>query len=253
LRSLGEPATPSVAEVATVAGYAIGKAARWIVDFVRPRNGNQTPERKSAMNGKSVAVVKAVALMLACAAAAPRAVRAQPATLPTVEQQIAAAVQALPKDLQAGATVMGYKTAGKLETIRAGKNGMICLAQFAVEKNFHVSCYHDGMEPFMARGRELRAQGVKDPKVDTVRYAEVASGKIKMPKMATLYQIFGKENSWDAATGKISDASTLTVVYVPGGTPESTGLSPAPSKNSPWIMFPGTPKAHIMISGSMSP
>jgi hypothetical protein len=205
------------------------------------------------MNGKSVAVVKAVALMLACAAAAPRAVRAQPATLPTVEQQIAAAVQALPKDLQAGATVMGYKTAGKLETIRAGKNGMICLAQFAVEKNFHVSCYHDGMEPFMARGRELRAQGVKDPKVDTVRYAEVASGKIKMPKMATLYQIFGKENSWDAATGKISDASTLTVVYVPGGTPESTGLSPAPSKNSPWIMFPGTPKAHIMISGSMSP
>ncbi|MGH7654562.1 MAG: ABC1 kinase family protein, partial [Gemmatimonadaceae bacterium] len=29
LRSLGEPATPSVAEVATVTGYALGKAARW--------------------------------------------------------------------------------------------------------------------------------------------------------------------------------------------------------------------------------
>lgn len=253
LRSLGEPATPSVAEVATVAGYAIGKAARWIVDHIRPKNGNHSPSRTSDMNAKTAATVKAVALMLACAAAAPRAMRAQPATLPTVEQQIAAAVQAMPKELQAGATVMGYRTKGKLETIREGKNGMICLAQFAVEKSFHVSCYHSGMEPFMARGRELRAQGVKDPKVDTIRYAEVASGKIKMPKTATLYQIFGKENSWDAATGKITEASTLMVVYIPGATAESTGLSATPSKTSPWIMFPGTPKAHIMISGSMSP
>ena len=122
-----------------------------------------------------------------------------------------------------------------------------------MEKSFHVACYHEGMEPFMARGRELRAQGAKDPKVDTVRFAEVASGKLKMPKMATLYQIFGKANSWDAATGKVTDASTLLVVYVPGATAESTGLSPAPTKIGPWIMYPGTPKAHIMISGSMSP
>jgi len=32
LRSLGEPATPSLAEVATVAGYALGTAARWVAD-----------------------------------------------------------------------------------------------------------------------------------------------------------------------------------------------------------------------------
>src|SRR5471032_845326 len=125
---------------------------------------------------------------------------------------------------------------------------MTRLALFAVEKAFHVACYHDGMEPFMARGRELRAQGVKDPKVDTVRYAEVASGKLKMPKTAAMYQIFGKANSWDAPTGKLTDVSTLLVVYIPGATAESTGLSPQPTKIGPWIMFPGTPKAHIMIS-----
>jgi hypothetical protein len=130
---------------------------------------------------------------------------------------------------------------------------MTCLALFAVEKNFHVACYHDGMEPFMARGRELRAQGVKDPMVDSVRFAEVASGKIKMPKMAALYQIFGKANSFNRATGKVSDASTLLVVYVPGATAESSGLSPVPTKIGPWIMYPGTPKAHIMISGAMAP
>ena len=53
LRSLGEPATPSVAEVATVAGYAIGKAARWVVDLVTSRNGNgaagQHQARKTEM------------------------------------------------------------------------------------------------------------------------------------------------------------------------------------------------------------
>lgn len=206
------------------------------------------------MNGKAMAKsgMKVGLLMVACAAGLARVVSAQNA-LPTVEQQVAASVLALPAPMQAGATVMGYRSAGKLETLRAGKNGMTCLALFAVEKNFHVACYHDGMEPFMARGRELRAQGVKDPQVDSVRFAEVASGKIKMPKMAALYQIFGKADSWDAATGKVSNASTLLVVYVPGATAESSGLSPIPTKVGPWIMYPGTPKAHIMISGAMAP
>jgi predicted unusual protein kinase regulating ubiquinone biosynthesis (AarF/ABC1/UbiB family) len=269
LRSLGEPATPTVAEVATVTGYALGKAARWLVDLVgRPRtedrgpttenNGNHSTARMAVTNGKSVvkSSVKAIAMLLVCSIGAPRIAGAQapaPAPLPSVDQQIAAAVLPLPAPMQAGATVMGYRTANKLEMLREGKNGMTCLALFAVEKNFHVACYHDGMEPFMARGRELRAQGVKDPKVDTVRFAEVASGKLKMPKMAALYQIFGKANSWDAATGKVSDASTLLVVYAPGATAESTGLSPVPTKVGPWIMYPGTPKAHIMISGAMAP
>jgi hypothetical protein len=205
------------------------------------------------MRANSVSVVKTSAVIVALALGAGAASAQAPSPLPTPEQQIATAVLALPAPMQAGATVMGYRTADKLETLRAGKNGMICLAQFAVEKSFHISCYQEGMEPFMARGRELRAQGVKDPKVDTVRYAEVASGKIKMPKTAALYQVFGKPNSWDPATGKLTDVSTLLVVYIPGQTAESTGLSPVPTKIGPWIMFPGTPKAHIMISGTMAP
>jgi hypothetical protein len=202
-------------------------------------------------------VVKAVALLITLTSAVPTRVSAQAAAdktpLPTVDQQIAAAVLALPKDLRDGATVMGYRSADKLETIRAGKNGMTCLALFAVEKSFHVACYHNGMEPFMARGRALRAQGVKDARVDSVRFAEVKAGKIVMPKMAVMYQIFGKPTSWDAATGKVTDASNLLVVYVPGATPESTGLSAVPAQTGPWMMFSGTPKAHIMLSGTMSP
>jgi hypothetical protein len=173
--------------------------------------------------------------------------------LPSPEQQIAAAVLPLPKDLRDGATVMGYRTPAKLEVLREGKNGMTCLALFVVRDDFHVACYHKGMEPFMARGRELRAQGVKGDQVDSVRFKEVKSGKLKLPKQAALYSLTGPKGTWNPETGAVTGASALGVVYIPFATPESTGLSAVPVRNGPWMMFPGTPKAHIMIVGSMSP
>lgn len=185
--------------------------------------------------------------------AATSAASAQQKALPTVEQQIATAVLALPEGMRANATVMGWKTpGGKLEVLRQGTNGMNCLAQFAVEKNFHISCYHAGLEPFMLRGRQLREQGTTVPaKIDSVRYHEVAEGKLKMPVSGALYQLFGNETSWDPGTGKLTGVRSLFVMYIPGATAESTGLSTVPRQDGPWLMFPGTPKAHIMISGSM--
>src|ERR1041384_4170282 len=79
--------------------------------------------------------------------------KGQQKPFPTTEQQITTAVMALPEIFRADATVMGWKTqGGKLEVLRQGHNGMNCLAQFAVEKRFHISCYHEGLEPFMLRG-----------------------------------------------------------------------------------------------------
>jgi hypothetical protein len=172
--------------------------------------------------------------------------------LPTAEQQIAAAIMALPEGLRAGATVMGWKTAGgKLETLRQGTNGMHCLAQFAIEENFHVSCYHEGLEPFMLRGRQLREDGATGTQIDSARFREVREGKLKMPVSGALYQLFGNKTSWDPETGKLTGVRSLFVMYLPGATAQSTGLSTAPRQDGPWLMFPGTPKAHIMISGSM--
>ena len=171
-------------------------------------------------------------------------------TPPSPAQQIAAAVLALPEPMRKDAGVMGYKTVGKLELLRSSTNGMLCLADDPAEEKFHVSCYHDSMDPFMARGRALRAEGVKGTQVDTVRFAEVKSGKIKMPSApASLYQIFGE--AYDATTGTVSKGNSLFVVYVPFATEKSTGLSTKPSDKTPWLMLPGTPKAHIMFSISM--
>jgi hypothetical protein len=192
-------------------------------------------------------------LCLALLAAAPFVTHAQSAKkIPPAAQQIASAVLALPEELRAGATVLGYSAEGKLVPLREGKNEMICLASDPALADFHVSCYHKSMEPFMARGRELRARGVQGPQVDTVRFAEVKTGKIKMPTQpATLYQLFGKPGSYDAATNRVTDGQTLYVVYMPFATAASTGLSPKPQQGTPWIMFSGTPKAHIMFTPGM--
>jgi hypothetical protein len=172
------------------------------------------------------------------------------ATVPPAEQQIAAAVLPLPADLRAGATVMGYAPDGWFVTLREGAGAMTCLASNPKMDRFHVACYHKSLEPFMARGRELRAQGVTGEQVDTVRFREARSGKLKLPKEpALLYSLTG--GSFDAATGAAPGARPLFVVYIPFATVESTGLSAVAARGSPWIMFPGTPKAHIMFTPSM--
>lgn len=171
---------------------------------------------------------------------------------PPPAEQIAAAVLALPREMRDGAGVMGYRTAGKLALLRPVKNGMLCLADDPAEEQFHVSCYADSMEPFMARGRALRAQGVKGAQVDTARFAEVRAGTLRMPtKPAALYQIFGPKDAYDAASNTVKGGRALFVVYVPFATAESTGLSTVPSDSKPWLMLPGTPKAHIMFSATM--
>jgi hypothetical protein len=103
----------------------------------------------------------------------------------------------------------------------------------------------------MARGRELRAQGVTGAKVDTVRFAEIKSGKLKMPVQGSLYTVTAKKTDFDPATNTAKDAGLLTVLYIPYATTESIGITSQPRDNGPWLMFPGTPKAHVMVSGKM--
>ena len=171
--------------------------------------------------------------------------------VPPPDQQIAAAVSPLPAEHRAGATVLGYDAAGKLVTLRTGSGDMICLGHNPKDKDFHVACYHKSMDPFMARGRSLRASGVTGDQVDTVRFREIREKKLAMPTHpAAMYQYFG--GTFDAAKSEVSGAQVLYVVYIPFATGKTTGLSEKPSRTDPWIMWPGTPKAHIMFTGSMA-
>ena len=193
--------------------------------------------------------MRRLAILLAIASSAAAQSTPMPA-LHSRDYQISAAVTALPESMRADATVLGYTEIGKpLVTLRQGTNGMICLAPDPSVPNFHSACYHQSMEPFMARGRELRASGVKGAQVDTVRFAEVKSGKLKVPTMPSmLYQIFG--GTFDSATAKVAGGTSLFVTYMPFATTQSTGISAKPSEKDPWLMWPGTPKAHVMYAGS---
>ena len=177
--------------------------------------------------------------------------QAAPVVAPSA-QQITAAVLPLPQEFRADARVLGYQAGRRgLVPLRAGKGAFTCLAADPAAKEFHVACYHQSLEPFMARGRALRASGVTGDRVDTVRFAEVRAKKLAMPSHpASLYQLFGPPGAFDPATGT-AKAQSLYIVYLPGATAATTGLSTRPAEGTPWLMFPGTPKAHIMFQPRM--
>lgn len=166
----------------------------------------------------------------------------------SADQQIAEAVSPLPEGLRAGAEVRALID-GALATVRDGANEMICLADDPTREGFHAACYHRDLEPFMARGRELRAEGKTRPEIDAMRLAEIDAGTLEMPSRPTaLYSLSSDSAAWDEAAGMPADASGLYVIYLPYATPESSGISVQPARDRPWLMYPGKPWAHVMIS-----
>ncbi|MDZ7717818.1 MAG: hypothetical protein U5K72_03220 [Balneolaceae bacterium] len=170
--------------------------------------------------------------------------------IPSPEKQIMAAVSPAPADMKDGATVLGYNVDGELTTLREGTNELICISDDPNADRFHVACYFKEMEPFMERGRELRARGLEREEIMEIRKQEIESGEIPWPqKPMALYSLSGSENGFNYSTGQLKSASPLYVVYIPFATEETTGIATKPaSEGAPWLMNPGEPWAHIMIS-----
>lgn len=178
------------------------------------------------------------------------AIYAQAEILPK-EIQIKTAVLAAPQGSRDGAKVYGYDQDGKMVVLREGTNNMICIADDPNFDGIQVACYSDKLEPFMSRGRELKAEGKSEIEKRKIRAEEADSGKLKMPDSpSTLYVFSGSEENYDKETGELKDGKFRYVVYIPYATSESTGLPTKPeAPGMPWIMDPGTHRAHIMISG----
>jgi hypothetical protein len=169
---------------------------------------------------------------------------------PDKEIQIKTAVLAAPQAQREDATVMGFNSKGEMVVLRKGGNGMICLADDPAQKGLSVSCYHQDLEPFMERGRQLKKEGKSFQEIFDLREEEVKSGKLKMPSQpTTLYVYTAPDESFNAQTGDVKDGYLRYVIYIPYATAESTGLPLKPDfDGQPWIMNPGTHRAHIMIN-----
>lgn len=164
--------------------------------------------------------------------------------------QIKTAVLAAPEMYREDATVLGYNQEGKLITLREGNNGMVCLADDPNKAGISVACYGAELEPFMARGRELVAEGKSNEEKQQIRKAEIEAGMLKMPdEPAMVYVLAGEENDYSAETGELLKSKIRYVIYKPYMTGESTGLPTKPqAPGMPWLMDAGTHRSHIMIT-----
>lgn len=165
------------------------------------------------------------------------------------EVQIKTALLPLPETERATAMVYGYEASGKLVVLQEGTGNMVCLADDPAKEGINVACYAQTLEPFMARGRALLREGRTAEEQQAIRAEEVRSGRLKMPEAPSMmYVYYGAEDAYDPLSGDLENGKFRYVVYIPFATTESTGLPDKPhAPGMPWLMDPGTHKAHIMI------
>lgn len=171
--------------------------------------------------------------------------------IPSKEIQVKSALMAAPEGSREGAMVYGYSNQGEFVILREGTNNMICIADDPNSPGFSVSCYPKELEPFMERGRVLKNEGKSFKEIFEQREEEVKSKKLTMPEDGTTLFVFYStdESAFDLTTGEVKGGNFRYVVYIPYATSETTGLPLSPeAPGMPWIMDPGTHRAHIMIN-----
>ncbi len=166
------------------------------------------------------------------------------------EDQIKSAVLAAPAAVRDGAHVYGFNEKGEMVTLREGTNNFIVRSDDPNAAGFEVVSYPKNVEPFMARGRQLKAEGKNRGEIFDIREEEMKSGKLEKPGYgSTLNIYFGPDARYNPETGELEGGSFRYVIYTPLATAESTGLPISPNGNGhPWVMFPGLYRAHIMIT-----
>lgn len=175
---------------------------------------------------------------------------AQNSKLLSKDVQIKMASQVAPEEDQADVTVYGYDKKGELVLLKEGTNNLICLADDPSKDGIKIDCYSTKLDPFIARGRELKKQGKSTSDIRVMRKKEVEAGTLKMPDAPSMLYVYsGDEENLDRKTGLLEDGKFRYVVYIPYATLKSTGLPAKPHvPGMPWLMDPGTHRAHIMIS-----
>lgn len=171
------------------------------------------------------------------------------AQIPSKDVQIKTAVLPAPEKEKDAAMVYGYNEAGELIVLREGTNNLVCLGDNPAKEGISVSCYTKKLEPFMARGRELSAQGKDFKEKREIRGKEIAEGTLFIPREPSMmYVYYGKQENYNPETGELQEGKFRYVIYTPFATTESTGLPDKPhAPGMPWLMDPGTHRAHIMV------
>jgi len=182
-----------------------------------------------------------IGIAVALALASPVVAAAQ---APGPEALITEAVQILPEDLRAGATVVTYDAAtGARKVLRQGTNFVECQPRDPADG--FARCYNKLFGPRRDLEAKLKAEKKTDEQVSQAVAAAIKAGTLApTPQGVMSYRHYDKRDR----------IQHLWVWSTPNSTPESVGVSTVSQRNEalegrglPWMMLPGTPGAHIMI------
>lgn len=160
------------------------------------------------------------------------------------QDAVALAVAPIPSETERTTARVIQKQEDGWVTLREGAGPFICIADDPGADGFHSACYHESLDPYMARGRELASQGVAGRENVEMRMAEIEAGTLEMPSYAFLHAIFAAEG-WSGDMDAVQRHHS--VIYTPFATAEDLGL-PARATRGAWLMAGGTANAHVMIT-----
>ena len=167
----------------------------------------------------------------------------------TTDARVAEAVQVLPEDLRAGATVVTYDPAtGARKVLRQGTNFVEC--QPRMDDGF-TRCYNKALAPRRDLEAKLKAEKKTDKEIQEAVAAATKAGTLKTPANGMMsYRGYDKRDR----------IQKLWVMSLPGATPQTAGVSDVSQRDAalegkglPWMMLPGTPGAHVMIPINPAP
>jgi hypothetical protein len=158
----------------------------------------------------------------------------------STDARIAEAASPLPASLRGGATVVTYDAKGSPKVLRQGSNGITCSRNLPLPTQpFGVQCYGAALAPQHDMMIRLLASGKSHDEAQAEVTKAIESGKLQLPPAGTI--------SYSRSGKSATDSGVLWIIHLPNAKAESLGLPTEPGQGSPWMMFSGTPRAHVML------
>jgi hypothetical protein len=200
------------------------------------------------------AMLVASVARLADAQSPPSAYPTKPVPLPD-STEIALATSAAPAELSSNATVYAVRD-GKVLTLRAGTNGSSCMvARDSHAGSLYPICYNpEGTRTVLKRELmqvRLRTLGVAEDSIDRAVAAAYRSGELETPKdVALAYMMSPQQVLFSNARKegrRVGAWHPHLMLYVPGATPATFGLSDNGTGDPIQVGSPGTPQAEVIV------
>lgn len=158
----------------------------------------------------------------------------------TVEEAVRSAVSAAPHSVTAEATIVGStmppsESAAGEGVLREGSNGWVCMPDNPDVPGDSPACVDEPWRAFL----EAFLAGEEPPELDRIGISYMLRGDFPVSNIDPTAAAPTADNEWIADSGPhvmivVPDPSTLE------GLPTSPG-------DGPWVMWAGTPYAHIMV------